>query len=238
MHLHPTFRLRATRSFLSGWISALIIILSLSAVHAQPSPGSAGDFFKSITGDWVGICEQSTDGEQAENKYFHANIKQAGTDTFNSEFRYYLTDASGKPVQIGSASMTTTIQPDGTAINKINGTGTMLVQKKPTQQKHDLTEVLVCNDTSSMSGKITGKIDVSGMPFGLGKNVKVANSTSKWALNNGTLEFQQTIKAGIKVFVFSKTFTVVANSTATRGTDVVSLMKAEARIASKPHATP
>lgn len=213
------------------------VLIIWAGVYAQPSPSpqpDAGAFFRSITGEWVGICEQSTDGEQADNKYFYAAIEQVGPNSFAGQFSYYRYDEStGIPLHVGDANVLTTIEPDGSVTNRISGRGTMLVDNKPKQQQHELLESLTGTDSGGLTGRIRGKISVGGMPFGLGKNGSVYDGTSTWSLNGDVLTIRQSLKAGFRILFFTKSYTVEARSTASRGSDVVSLMKTS-RVATKP----
>jgi hypothetical protein len=191
-------------------------------------------FFQGIVGEWIGTCEQSTDGEQADNKYFRAVVKQVDANSFTTNFDYYKYDEKAEaPVQIGSSSITTTIAPDGSAKNKITGKGTMLVDYKPKQQKHDLQEV-ISSTPSGLRGQGTGTLSVSGMPLGLGKNGKIQQANSTWTFSKGVLSIRQDIKAGFRALFINKSFYVKANYTAQRGSDVVSLMTGRTRVSSKP----
>jgi hypothetical protein len=221
-----------------------VILLSIqlaSAQVAEPKPAPSTDvsaLYKTLVGDWIGVCEQSTDGQQAENKYFHACIKETGPDTYTSTFTYYRSDgATTTPIGIGDTTAVLTIQPDGTVKNEIEGSGSILVDKEPKQQTHKLSEVLTTTSPMSMAGKLTGKISVSGLPFGLGKNGEVSDSKSTYALKDDVLTICQTLKIGFKVLVCKKSYTITANSTARRGSDVSALMKA-AHVAEKSGTKP
>ena len=220
-------------SFIRLAATAVAFTLIFSAtVYAQGSePTSAKEFFRSIKGEWIGTCEQSTDGEQAENKYFYAKIKQIDDHTFDGQFEYYRLDKdTGNPVKAGTTSISIDIGPDGTAKSKMSGQGMMFVNKQLKQQKHELAEVFIAAD-GKLHGQGSGTISVANMPLGLGKNGKIKNCSSDWSLKNDTLIINQTVKAGFKAFVFSKSFDVAAKYTATRGSDVVSLMTGKLRIA-------
>ena len=232
----------STRLSLHGWklgriaIAVLVLAFAVSALsYAQPSPSvqeNAEDFFRGIVGEWIGVCEQSTNGEQADNKYFHAVIEQVGRGSFASEFNYYRFDeATGAPLHVGSASVMTTIETDGTVTNEISGEGIMLVDYRPKQQRHELVETLTCAEFGGLTGEISGKISVSGMPFGLGKNGRVYDGTSTWSLDDDILTIRQSLKVGFRILFFTKSFKVTATTTAHRGTDVASLMKP--RVAAK-----
>jgi hypothetical protein len=207
---------------------ALGLVLAIAAAgHAQPSvspQGDAADFFRKAVGEWIGTCEQSTDGKQAENKYFHAVIKQVDACSFSGQFDYYRFDTkTGSPLRIGQSTFAVTIEPDGTARSKITGQGVVMVDKDPKQQKHELLEVLTCTG-GGLQGKGNGTISVSGMPLGLGKNGKVKNAASVWSINNDVLTMSQSLKVGFRALIFTKSFKFDARYTARRGTDVASLM--------------
>lgn len=210
-----------------------LTILASGVVRAQ-SPASPAEFYKSIVGDWVGVCEQSTNGEKAENKYFHALIKQIDDNNFNTQFEYYRADPqSGKPLIIGTSAVSTNIGADGTVRNRITGKGIIMVDTKPKNQQHDLVEVLTSSG-SGLRGTGSGKISVSGLPLGVGKNGKVEKGASSWALNNGVLSINQSITATFRALFIKKSFDVTAHYTAYRGTDVAALMSKVARAGSTP----
>lgn len=213
----------------------LALVIS-AACWAQPSPqGDSAEFFRSVVGEWIGICEQSTDGEQADNKYFRAVIRQIDDKSFNGEFTYYRYDeATRSPLHIGDATILSTIEPDGTVRNEITGRGTMLVDERPKPQEHEIVEVLSRADDGSLTGRMDGRISVGDLPFGLGKNGRIYDGRSTWSLDDGVLTIHQSLRAGFRVLFFSKCFTVVAHSTARRGSDVVSLMTEKTRIAAQP----
>ena len=186
-------------------------------------------------GEWIGACEQSTDGEPAENKYFHAAVKQTDDNAFESTFEYYRVDkATGSPLHIGNTTIATAVQPDGTALSAINGCGVMLVSEKPKNQRHDFREVLRFTDVGSIDGEGSGTICVEGLPFGLGKNGKIRDARSAWTLSDGVMTMHQTLKASFRALIFTKSFDFTAHYTARRGSDIASLMAKEMRLASKP----
>ncbi len=195
-------------------------------------------FIKSLTGEWIGTCQQTTDGKDADNKYFHAKFEKTGDNVFTGKFTYYRLDPkTGEPLNIGETTMASTIQADGTVCNDIAGKGKILVSNQPKDQEHKLTEVLTVGDDGSIIGKLDGKIDVSGMPFGLGKNGKIRDASSTWKLEDGVMTIDQSIKAGFKVLMVSKSFTIKAHSVAHRGTDVAGLMRKDQlaeKVASEP----
>lgn len=214
----------------------LLVMVALAAlIIAQAASAAANDarsFFANITGEWIGTCRQSTNGKQADDKYFHAVVRQVDANTFSSSFDYYrLDDNTGKPVPIGTSSVITTIGPNGAAQNRIQGKGTMMVDAKPKQQQHDFKEVL--NSASDgLHGQGTGTLSVFGMPFGLGKNGKIKKATSSWSLNDGLLTVNQSILAGFKALFFSKNFNFEACYTARRGSDIATLITRPPRVSS------
>lgn len=193
------------------------------------------DFFGRITGDWIGTCDQSTDGEQADTKYFRATVSQSGANAFNTKFEYFRFDpATGKLSSIGSSTCTTTIGSDGVAQNKITGTGQILVNNTPKNQSHSLAESLKVTAPGSLQGQGTGSLRVSGMPLGLGKNGQVRKDTSTWQFSDGVLQIEQALNVKFKALIFSKSFDVKASYRATRGTDVASLITKPEKVASRP----
>lgn len=216
-------------------IMAALVLLVAAISYAQKTQASnTADFFKNIVGEWIGTCEQSTDGKKADNKYFHALVKQIDTNTFSTTFDYYRIDKkTNMPIRIGDTIVTTTIGADGMAKSKITGKGIMLVNDKPKNQQHELQETLTLAGSGNLQGQGNGKISVSGMPLGLGKNGKIGSSKSDWSLSNGVLSIRQTISAGFKALFFKKTFNVAANYTARRGSNVASLWAPQSRSASK-----
>lgn len=216
-------------------LSLAVAVSAASFAQQASSKNDARTFFRSIVGDWIGTCEQSTDGEQADNKYFQATVREVNPNSFNTRFEYYRLDKStGKPLRIGDANVATTIGSDGVAKSKIVGSGTVLVEEKPKPQKHELIETLSSTRPGTLTGTGTGTVSVSGMPLGLGKNGKVKGSKSVWSLNNGTLQIDQKLNIGFRAFVFNKNFTIQANYTAKRGTDIASLMNKNVRVSAKP----
>ena len=217
--------------------AAVLVTTVLSAASAQmpASPDARPlELAQKMTGEWIGVCEQSTDGQPAENKFFHAMIRQTGPNTLEGKFSYYKADpATGEPVDIGDATAAISIEPDGTIKNNVSGTGVVLVEKKPKRETHQLAEVLTMTEAGTLSGRITGKISVDGLPFGLGKNGQVSDGSSTWTLRDDVLTINQTMTAGFRILFYKKTFTIAANSTARRGSDVAALTKAS-RLAAKP----
>jgi hypothetical protein len=168
-------------------------------------------------------------GKVAENKYFHANIKQVDSNTYAGKFDYYRNTPNG-PLNIGQSTVKFEIGSDGVAKGTIAGKGIVLVDKKPKTQEHSLTETLTCA-ANGLQGTGGGKLSVSGMPFGIGKNGKVQKATSSWSVNNGVLSIDQMIKVGFRALVFNKSFSIAAHFTARKGSNVASLMP-------KTYATP
>ena len=227
-------RKRSSAIALFAMVVSVLIIISVAYSQPNPSRGDARAFFRSLAGEWVGTCEQTTDGEPAENKYFHAIVKQIDNDIFESRFEYYRFDTKSRTaVRAGDAVITTTIGPDGIARSKATGQGTVLVNNQPKNQKHELSEVLSYAENNSMQGQGSGTIKVSGMPFGLGRNGKIDNATTTWSLNSGVMTVHQTLKAGFRALFFMKHFEIVAHYSAKRGSDIAGLIKRDAQVAAQ-----
>lgn len=218
---------------------AMAIFMPVAA-YAQDAPAAQGgtaEFFQKIAGEWIGTCEQSTDGERADNKYFRATVKQLSANTFESRFEYFRVDSkTGEPLRVGESTVLTTIGSDGMAQSSISGKGTVLVNNSPKPQQHKLSETVRSVGSCSLEGDGKGTISVGGMPLGLGKNGKVLNAKSSWLLNNGALTVHQTLKVGFRALVFNKKFSVVAHYTAKRGTDIAGLMAKRNQVSAGPQA--
>jgi hypothetical protein len=227
------FRLRNRAAFLAVGLVALGLLSNVQSVWA--ANGGVGEFYRSIVGDWVGTCEQSTDGVKADNKYFHAVVKQLSPSEFVTHFEYFKVDrATGRSAQIGESQVRTVISPNGAAASVITGKGTVLVNNKPKPQEHELTETQTCTAACSLEGTGTGKVKVGNMPLGLGKNGKVRESKTAWSLTNGVLAIDQKLRVAFSALIFSKSFTLEAHYTARRGTDVASVMAHRAQVSAVP----
>ena len=215
---------------------ALAVALS-AAAFGEPFPSSHSsmrDFFCAIVGEWIGTCKQTTNAEQAETKYFHGVVEQLDPDTFESKFQYYRLDKeTGDALSAGETTVITTLQPDGAATSKMTGKGEVLINNKPKNQEHELTEVVKCVDDGRLEGEGSGVIRVSGMPLGLGKKGKVRKAESSWSLDNGVLTIYQSLNVRFSILFLKKSFDVTAHYTATRGSDVASLMSEPTRVSSR-----
>ena len=213
-------------------IALVLTLLVAGAGYAQPSapPADVASFLHSLVGEWIGTCIQSTDGKAADNKYFHAVIKQSGPDTYETVFEYYRLDPqTGAPIKVGATTMVTTLAASGTATNRITGKADVLIDPttlKPEQ--HDLSEVLRVSSSGGLEGTGSGSIKVSGMSLGLGKHGTVQDYRSTWSQSNGVLSLSQHLNVKFKVLFFSKRFTIIADYTARPGRDIVGLMKSAA----------
>lgn len=219
-------------------LAALILSIGIiRPILAQPAASpTAVDFYKQVVGDWVGMYEHSTDGEQAEDIYFKFSVKQADPNSFTGQFAYYrLNPATGDAEPAGTATIQSIVQADGTVKNAISGEGTILVEKKLKQQSYNLIETLG-NSECGLAGNIGGKTSVSGLPMGLGKNGQVYNGSSIWSLDGDTLTIKQSLKVAFKVLLFNKSYALLASSKATRGTDLAAIMK-KSRVAERPAET-
>ena len=218
------------------WVSAVLPILTLIATtggQAQdgsrpPHPsGGVGEFIHSLVGEWSGTYVEFTDGLKADDKYFHAVIRQSGYGTYESRFNYYRLDPkTGVPIKVGNSIMTTKIAPDGTATNSVTGDSQVLIKPdtyKPEQ--HDLSEVLRVSPAGGLQGMGSGSINVSGMLLGAGKHGKVGDYRSAWSQSNRVLTITQALNIKFKVLFFSQSFSIVAKFTARPGSDLAGLMK-------------
>jgi hypothetical protein len=215
------------------WVPAVALIFVLTALtvgHCQPASQSSGieSFFAVLPGDWIGTVSQSTDGKFADTKYFHAITKQLSPDIYETVFTYYrLDEKTGSPVLSGVSGIATKIDAAGTATNSVTGKGDILIDVntwKP--ETHELTEVLRVSATGGLEGTGRGSIVVIGMPLNVGKNGKVQNYSSTWSVSNDVLKISQRFNVGFRVFLFSQSFTITADYTAKRGSDLVGMMKA------------
>lgn len=213
--------------------AAIVIMTLLFAAFAYPAE-NVSDFFRSIIGEWIGVCTQSTNDEQAVDKYFHAEIVETDVGSFESRFEYYRLDKdSGDLTKVGEASMTTTMKPDGTADCKIAGKGTVLVNDQPKNQEHELNELLANTDLGGLQGHGDGKISVFGMPLGLGKNGKVQSSQSAWNLKDDILTINQDIIISFRALLFTKKYDLNIIYAARRGSDVASLLTKPVQVTAK-----
>ncbi|MHB9037854.1 MAG: hypothetical protein ACYC64_14445 [Armatimonadota bacterium] len=220
-------------------VAVLVLSLILSGLClAQTAPAAKSDvtgFFRGITGEWVGTCVQSTNGEKAEDKYFHVIINEVAPGTFDSRFECFrYDDESGNPLKIGEATIMTKVALDGSAECKINGKGVVLVNDQPKNQEHEVLESLNSAASGGLQGKGIGKISVFGMPLGLGKNGKVEESRSTWTVNDGVLTINQKISVGFRALFITKKFDVEARYVAHRGSDLASLMTDMTQASAKP----
>lgn len=207
---------------------ALAVLLMISASGCcQPASQSIESFLMNLPGDWVGTVSQSTDGKFSDTKYCRASTKQLSPDIYETVFTYYRLDAkTGAPVLSGMSGMATKIDAVGVATNSVTGKGDILVEVnrwKP--ETHELTEVLSICPSGTLQGTGSGSIRVTGMPLGLGKNGKVQGYTSTWSVSNDVLTISQRFTVKFKAFLFSKSFTITAEFTLKRGSDILGLMK-------------
>ncbi len=223
-------------------IALLLVLLAAAVGYAQPSapPASVADFLHSLVGEWTGTCVQSTDGKATDNKYFHAIIKQSGPATYETVFEYYRLDPqTGAPITVGATTMATTVAADGTATNRIAGKADVLIDPETLRpEQHDLSEVLRVSPSGGLEGTGSGTIKVSGMPLGAGNSGTVQDYHSTWSQSNGVLSMSQHLEARFKVLFFSKSFAIIADYTARRGSDIVGLMKSASANASRVGGAP
>jgi hypothetical protein len=213
-------------------VAAIVLILVLSpsvAGYSQPSapPKDIKSFFHEIIGDWIGTVEEYTDGVKADTKYFHAALKQTSSDTYEAVFDYYRLDKKTlAPVQIGATKMTNKITPNGTATNTITGKGEVFIDLKTLKpEEHTLSEVLHMSPSGNLEGEGSGKISVSGIILGAGKNGKVSAYTSTWVLKDGILNITEQLRVTFHILFFAKHSDIVDYFKGTRGSDIEGLMK-------------
>lgn len=222
-------RAPAIRLLSRSAIVLLLVLITSAICYAQPgAPASdARSIIQSIVGERIGTYEQISNGEKADDKYFHSVTKQVGPNNFETVFDYYRLDPqTGAPVKIGVSTMNTTICADGSVTNTATGSGEVMIDKKTSKpEKHTLSEVLRLTPSGDMQGTGGGRISVSGLPMGAGKNGKVADYQSTWSLRDDTLRISQQLRVKFKVLFFSKSFNITANFTAKRGSDVIALMR-------------
>ncbi len=212
----------------------LALILSRASVPAEQPPAPVAcsgiaEFFRSVKGEWIGVCKQSTDDDKADDKYFRAVIKESSPCLFEAHFDYYRADGKGGVTHIGSSNVTTNITPTG-ATGRIVGNGEVLVDQKVKKQEHDLTEVLALKAPGIVTAQGSGSLKVFGMPLGLGKLGKVKDDQSSWCLADGTLTVRQSMNIVFRALFVSKSFKVDACYTAVRGSDVATLLPKPASV--------
>ena len=227
-----------SRQFLLRTALTAAILAASTTSFSQPSKrpdGGVSDFLRCAVGEWVGTCEQTTDGERADNKYFHVTVVQTGDDTYESRFEYYRLDRkTGAATKVGESTVVTAVDANGTGRSTIAGKGSVLVYDQPKAQRHELTEVVRVGSSGGLESVGRGTIKVSGMPFGLGKCGKLLDARSCWTLKDGVLTVRQTLKLGFRALFFSKKFDVVATYTARRGSDLASLGTQVAQVPTRP----
>jgi len=204
--------------------------------QANTPPGSIREFIHGLVGEWVGSYEESTDGEKADNRYFRAVIRQSGPDSYEAVFNYYKPDPqTGALMKIGCSTVNTKLSPDGTATNTITGDGQVRVESgrlKP--ERHQLCEVLCLSPAGAVQGRGNGRIQVSGIPMGLGKNGRMVDYCSTWSKSNGLLKMSRQFKARFKVLGISKSYDIKAEFTARPGSNLNEVMKiAESSLGNK-----
>ncbi len=190
----------------------------------EPPACPVAQFFEGIAGEWVGVCRQSTDGADADDKYFHACIRRQSKSCFEARFDYYRLDDKGALARIGGSNVVVTVAGDCSATGRVTGDGEVLVDKKSKKQEHDLTESLTWLAENQLQARGSGSLKVYGMPLGLGKLGKVREDQSAWRVADGALSIQQTLSIVFRALCFSKSFKIEADYSAVRGSDVSSVV--------------
>ena len=216
----------------------VVVELALSGGALAQSSTTApccpiAEFFRGITGEWVGVCRQSTDGQCADDKYFHVSIREEGASCYSARFDYYRLDSSGALSRIGGSSVIVTVAPDCSATGRVTGNGEVLVDHKPRRQEHDLTESFALVGEGQMQARGKGTLKVSGMPLGLGKLGKVRDDQSSWVVSNDTLSICQRLNISFRALCFGRSYKIEACYSAVRGNDVSSQLPKRAADTSK-----
>ncbi|MHB1457418.1 MAG: hypothetical protein ACYC0V_10940 [Armatimonadota bacterium] len=200
--------------------------LSVSCEISAP-PKDMAAFFHELIGEWIGTVDQYTGKVKADTKYFHAVVKKTSADTYEAIFEYYRLDKKTQaPVKVGVTTMTNKITAEGTATNTINGKGEVFIDPETSKpESHSLTEILNMSPSGKLEGKGSGRISVSGIFLGAGKNGKVSNYTSTWSLQNGELSISERLKVTFRVLFFAKHYEIVDEFKAKKGSDIIGLMK-------------
>lgn len=200
-----------------------IVFSSVSWAQSTAQSPCMKSFLQGLCGEWIGKCEQVAEHEEPDVKYFHAVIKQHEDGSYQGAFEFFRQDG-GSLISCGETSVVTTFGSDGMAVSKIKGSGKVKVSDKYNDQRHELTETLSYTEDGSLQSKGTGKINISGMPLGLGKNGRVKESQSVWSIRDGMLSIDQKMSVSFKALVITKTVEVKTRYTARRGSDVKVLL--------------
>ena len=213
-------------------VVAIVLILAVAIPvvgYSQPAapPTDTAGFFYEMIGEWIGTVDQYTSGVKADTKYFHAVCKQTSLNTYQAVFEYYRIDKQTHAiVKVGVTTMTNKLAPDGTVTNTVTGQGDVFINPTTVKpEQHQLSEVLRMSPSGSLVGNGSGKISISGLTLGAGKNGKVSDYTSTWALSNGVLSITERLKATFHILFFAKQFDIVDNFVARRGSDIMGLMR-------------
>lgn len=198
--------------------------VEVTATPDQTSVCPIAEFFRTIAGEWVGICKQSTDGDAADDKYFHACVRESNKSRFEAQFDYYRLDSAGAPVRIGGSIVVVTIASDCTAVGRVIGDGEVLVDRKSKKQEHDITESLTWLAPDQLQARGSGTLKVYGMPLGVGKLGKVRDDRSAWKFAGGTLSIQQSLNIVFRALCFTKSFKIEASYSAIRGGSIFDVL--------------
>jgi hypothetical protein len=210
--------------------TALMLFTSTACAGLCQPPSSTNDvqgFFNGVCGDWIGTVNQYTDAQKADTKYIHAVIRQTGPDTCGVAITYYrVNQDTGLPTQIGATTMTNVVNADGTDTDTIVGDCDAAIDPRTIRhQTYNLFELLHLSSAGSLEGTGGGTIDVSGIEFDAGKNGKVSDYSSSWALDKGYLSIKEQFRITFRALIFSKRVNVSYDFEAQRGSDVYGLMK-------------
>jgi len=210
-----------------GWLGFSLITCAAAWAQADARPCDIGQFIQGTVGEWVGIYEESTNGEKAENRYFRAVIKSSGADTYEALFDYFKPDDKTRtPVKVGGSTVIIKIASDGTATSTIAGDGqvrTDIGRMKP--ERHQLCETLNLSPDGALRGRGQGNIQVSGLPMGLGKNGRILDYCSTWEKPDGILKMSRQFKVRFRALGIRKTYDVKAEFVARPGSNLMGLIR-------------
>lgn len=210
-------------------ITILLLVVITYISNMQPvDAASKADIckvFDKMTGEWVGVCDQKTDGEELDRQYFVVNVKKTGEDVYQSKFSYYIrNEKTGSPEPAGSMLIVTVLKADGRVVNRINGEGRVMFNGKPKTQKYEIIESIILVPDGTIRSSGSGEICVDGIPFGLGKNGKLTDTKSVWRFYNGVFSICQEVNAKFKALFVSKSYKFRAEYSASKGSNISEFM--------------
>jgi hypothetical protein len=209
-------------------LGAALLLSAAGNTPAQappsPAPASSERFFTALVGEWVGTAEQRVNGQEPLRRFFHLVVRRRDARTFETGFRYYRPNAkTGALEEAGSEQGTSTLDPDGTVQRSMEGKGTVLVDYRPKPESHSATGRARPTAAGGLEGEASGKIDVQGLPFGLGRHGTIESAREEWSVADGALSGRTAIVARFRALFTSRRFKVESTCRAERGADVSGL---------------